>query len=41
MATKKKPTGRSRSAITGKYVSKQYAATHTATTVTEKDKKKK
>lgn len=41
MATKKKPTGRSRSAETGRFVSKKFAATHKATTVTERTKKKK
>jgi len=41
MATKKKIAKRSRSAITGRYVSKKYAAVHKATTVTERDKKNK
>jgi hypothetical protein len=41
MATKKKAATKSRSAVTGKFVSKQYAATHKHTTVTETVKKKK
>ena len=36
----KKPTGKARSAVTGRYVKPSYAKTHPKTTVVEHDKPK-